>query len=191
MNSTEALPRRKGVYLGLAVVAIWLAFLAYAIPRMDADTGAASLDPPRHNPEVDYDWPLTDLDGKPVSFPDYKGRALFVNTWATWCGPCRAEMPSIVELSKTDALKDVAFLLVATDDERMPIRRFLAANPEMAAGRIEFLVMQEPNRAFASEAIPATFLVSPQGRVVAEQIGSRDWNSPEVVDLLTEIKDRK
>lgn len=184
-TETETLPRRKGVYIALAIIVAWLGFLAYAIPRIAVD--GTSIDPPRHNPEVDFDWALNDLDGKPVSFGDYKGKALFVNCWATWCGPCKLEMPSIARLSALENVKDVTFLLISTEENPEAVRRYLAANPELKDSRLKFLMARDMNRAFLSEAIPATFLVSTQGKVVGEHIGSTEWDRPEVAKVVADL----
>ncbi len=67
---------------------------------------------------ADYDWSLMDLDGQPVSFAKFKGKTVFLNIWATWCGPCVGEMPSIAKLARNPRLQDknIEFVCVSTDD---------------------------------------------------------------------------
>jgi len=90
----------------------------------------APLAPPRFagsstGGRADYSWPVTDLDGRPVDLGRYRGKAVFLNVWATWCGPCVAEMPSIARLAADPRLKDVAFVGISVDDDAAPVRRFL------------------------------------------------------------------
>ena len=75
---------------------------------------------------ADYDWSPVDLNDQPVPFSRFKGKTVFLNFWATWCGPCVSEMPSIEELAKNPRLRDknIAFVCVSRDvstDARPPV----------------------------------------------------------------------
>src|SRR5205823_4576372 len=111
----------------------------------------------------------------------YRGKAVFLNVWATWCGPCVRELPAIANLAANPRLKDVAFVCVATDEDQDAVRRFLAQRklnlPVLhAVGR--------PPEVFATPYIPATFLIAPDGRIVHVEQGSAQWDDPAVVDKL-------
>jgi thiol-disulfide isomerase/thioredoxin len=115
---------------------------------------------------------LPALDGKPVSPADARGKVVLLNFWATWCGPCRAEIPDLVELQAKykDRLQVIG--LVVDDDDLNAIHQFIREF------RINYPV------AIASEevrvhyggiaALPTSFLVDPQGRVVQKHTGFRD-----------------
>src|SRR4051794_9754607 len=91
---------RLWILLALAFVCVFVAIRVYS-PSRNAAGGKA-----------EYSWKVADLDGKPVDLSKYRGRAVFLNVWATWCPPCRREMPSIVRLASDPKLKDVAFLCI-------------------------------------------------------------------------------
>ena len=130
-----------------------------------------------------YSWRLTDLDGQPVEFGDYKGKTVFLNIWATWCPPCVAELPSIGRLAANPKLKNVAFLCVALAEPADAVKGFLKGkNLPMT-----FLTAEDTPAVFSTQGIPATFLIASDGRVAASQIGGADWDNPEVVALLVSL----
>jgi len=133
---------------------------------------------------VDYDWSLTDLDGRTVPFSEFKGKTVFLNFWATWCGPCVAEMPSIDTLASETSLKDVVFLGVSVDEDLDAIKRFVATqSPKFRVLRPKGDVPDQ----LMTEGIPATFIISPGGEIVTAHVGSASWDAPEVVALLERL----
>lgn len=158
-----------------------LAFLAsfWLIRRNAARTGA-----PATGGRANYAWTATGLDGQPVPFKNYAGRAVFLNVWATWCGPCVTEMPSIARLAANPRLKDVAFVCVATDDSIEPVRRF--AERLQAPMTIVHAGGEIPP-VFRSDSIPATYILAPDGRIVYTETRGRDWDDAEIVALLERL----
>jgi thiol-disulfide isomerase/thioredoxin len=134
---------------------------------------------------ADYSWTMRSLDGEVVTLSKYAGKPIFLNIWATWCGPCMQEMPSIAKLANNPNLKDVVFLCVATDESPRPVQAYVdAKRPPMtilhANGSIP--------KVFFTEGIPATFLIAPDGRIVKSQVGSSDWDQPDVIRLLESLQ---
>jgi thiol-disulfide isomerase/thioredoxin len=129
--------------------------------------------------QVDYSGILRTVDGAEVSLDQFRGKALFVNVWATWCGPCVAEMPSIQALY--DATKDagVAFLLIS-EEEADVVRGFVAD------GQFTFPVYltEKLPGVFQSRGIPATFILDREGRIVYQHVGGANWNSDSCQNLL-------
>ena len=117
----------------------------------------------------------------------FKGKTIFLNVWATWCGPCVQEMPSIAALAKNPRLKDrgVEFVCVSVDDSSRTVRQFL----EGRDWSMTFLrIGSGPTPAvFATDGIPATFLIDPNGRIAATTVGAAQWNEPEVVDFIEKL----
>ncbi|MFC7671091.1 TlpA family protein disulfide reductase [Hymenobacter humi] len=74
-----------------------------------------------------HNLPLVTLDGKAVNLSDLKGKVVFVNLWAAWCPPCRAEMPGIEALYKKVDKSKVAFLMLSLDDDAAKARKFVQA----------------------------------------------------------------
>jgi thiol-disulfide isomerase/thioredoxin len=175
-------PDRTWLYVGLAFVVFWGLYLAVFAPKV-AREDLPRFDPKGNFGQAEYDWRLLDLDGKEVGFSQFKGKSIFLNIWATWCGPCVGEMPSIARLAAEPRLKDVAFVCVSTDDDAKTVTRFLAGK----GWPMTVLRATDIPPVFATDAIPATFLITPDGRVAAAEVGASDWDKPEVVAFLESL----
>ena len=132
--------------------------------------------------KADFAWTLTTLDGQPVELAKYRGRPIFLNIWATWCGPCMREMPSIAALASNPRLAGkVEFLCVSVDETIEPVQAYAErTKPPMTILR----AASEPPTIFRTEGIPATFVIAPDGRIVQSVVGGDDWNAPAVVRML-------
>jgi thiol-disulfide isomerase/thioredoxin len=112
---------------------------------------------------------LPDLSGRTWSSADLRGKAVLLNFWATWCGPCRAELPNVQRLfEKTKRRRDVAILTVSVDDNPGLVEPFLSQEkytfPVLVGGAGSFLK-------WAPGGIPQTYVVDPGGTIVQEQFG--------------------
>ncbi len=132
-----------------------------------------------------FTWPLRTLDGKEVRLSKFKGKVLFVNLWATWCGSCIAEMPSLQRLY--DTLKDepIAFLMI-TNENAKTVRRFVnsegfTAPVYLTGGRIPSV--------FQTGFIPATFILDGEGRIRFRHIGMARWDDESNVQFLRGLMD--
>jgi peroxiredoxin len=118
---------------------------------------------------------LEDLAGRTHRLADYRGRVVLVNFWATWCEPCRAEMPSIERLRA--ALSDRPFTVLAVNlgEPKSRIEKFLARTP------LTFPVLLDRDTAVAkawrARVLPATYLVGRDGRIRQVHYGELDWSS--------------
>jgi thiol-disulfide isomerase/thioredoxin len=124
------------------------------------------------NPDPAPDFKLAGLDGKSVTLADSKGKVVLVNFWATWCGPCRAEIPDLVELQKK--YKDrLQILGLAVDDEDLDaIKKFAArfgVNYPVALATNEIRLQYG-----GIPALPTSFILDSEGRVVQKHEGLRD-----------------
>lgn len=135
------------------------------------------------------------LDGtaRLKSIADYKGEVVLINLWATWCGPCVIEMPSIQRLYDRYRGAGLKVVAVAVDDPGYEdrIHEFVAEHKltfeilHDGSGRIE--------QAFQAQGIPATFLIGRDGRIRKFNLGAADWDSPAnraVVAQLLGVSDR-
>ena len=117
------------------------------------------------------DFTLKDPSGADVKLSDYKGKVVLINFWATWCGPCRVEIPEFVEVYTE--LKDRGFVILGVLSQDTPSKEQLAAF--MAENRMEYPVLytSEPlEKAFGElVGLPTSFLLGRDGSVCAKQLG--------------------
>lgn len=181
-DSTTSENSRTGWLIGLGILAVWGAYLLIAVPRMDSrGLPRPEISAAGSNQRVQYAWKLEDLDGNPVDFAAFRGRTLFLNLWATWCPPCVAEMPSIDRLSKNPQVKNVAFACISSDDDLDDLRAFVRQRKLTVP---VYRMIGAPPEVFQTEAIPATFVVSGDGRVAMKEVGAAEWDSPATVQFL-------
>ncbi len=123
---------------------------------------------------ADYDWEVEDLEGQDFSLNQLKGKVVIINFWATWCPPCIAEMPGFQKLYQ-DYGDKVAFLFIARD-QKDKVTKFLARkNYELP---VYFESGLTPKILF-NAALPTTYIIDEEGKIVMAEVGSRDWNSDE------------
>lgn len=124
------------------------------------------------NPDPAPAFELKTLEGKPLSLAEYKGKVILLNFWATWCGPCRAEIPDLVELQNKYKDQFQIIGLVVDDDDEEAVKKFVAdsdINYPVAlasdAVRLEY---------GGIVALPTSFVLDAEGRVVQKHEGLRD-----------------
>ena len=161
------------VWISLSVVFI----ACFATIRMSSQNIAAGK-------VADLSWKVTDLKGRPVDLEMYRDKAVFLNVWATWCPPCLAEMPSIEKLAANPKLKNVAFLCVSQDEV---LEEVLAHLKGRTPPTTILHASGPPPKVFQTEGIPATFIIAPGGEIVRAEVGSRDWDEPEIIDQLASL----
>ena len=167
----------------------WVAFLAFFGPSDPTGMSPPQLLPSAFTTPADFTWPLLDLDDKPTDLARFKGRPMVLNVWATWCPPCRAEMPALAGLAADPKFKAIGgtVVCVSVDESSGTIRQFLQGKD----WGMTMLRATSTPPAFATNGIPATFLIAPDGQVVANQIGSAKWDDPSVVEFLERFGPRK
>jgi len=128
---------------------------------------------------------LEDVDGKLHRLADYKGKVVLINFWATWCAPCREEMPSMQALR--DGLQGKPFVVLAINvGEGSRAARDFA---EKMALRFPILLDRDMNatRAWSARVLPASYVVGPDGKVAYSYLGAIDWNAPQVKGRLERL----
>ena len=129
------------------------------------------------------DFSLQDLNGKKFGLNQFKGKVIFINFWATWCSPCKEEMPSMEVLHQQFKEKNFVLLAVSVDyGGEKPVKEFINKY------QYTFPVLIDPKcktlDLFQVKGIPTTFLIDKKKRMVGKAIGPRNWESPEVVSLI-------
>ncbi len=135
---------------------------------------------------------FVDAEGKEQSFANYAGKVVVYNIWAEWCGPCVEEMPSLVNLQKAFAGKDVAVVPVAFGFGKGVTRETTAAKfKELTGGELPFYYdgELEVNGQAQTGALPATIIYDKSGKEVARLIYPAKWDAPDAVALVQAVLD--
>ncbi|MBI3807898.1 MAG: TlpA family protein disulfide reductase [Nitrospirae bacterium] len=126
---------------------------------------------------------LRDMEGHLVALSDLRGKVVMVNFWATWCGPCRVEMPAMEVLYQAFSRKDFEILAVSTDAEGVSVTR-----PFQQKNRLTFPILHDPDYlvglTYGARSLPMTFMVDRQGVVRHQIFGARDWGAAEAHQLV-------
>ncbi len=149
--------------------------LAAALAIFAASAGAQALKPWRGGATPPLE--LTDADGKLQRLADYRGSAVLVNFWATWCGPCREEMPSIEALRQSMKGKRFAVLAVNVGESGRVARGF--AQKLMLGFPLLLDSDTRTAKAWGARVLPASFIVGPDGAIRYSYYGELDWSGDE------------
>jgi peroxiredoxin len=133
--------------------------------------GAMSTDTARDESPLAPDFKLKDLNGSEISLSDYEGKVLFINFWATWCPPCRAEIPEFIEFYKEYKSQGLEILGVSVD--KMSAQKVLAfAKANEMNYPIAMYTMDLINDYRPGNSIPTTIVIDREGRIRHKQVGS-------------------
>jgi len=120
------------------------------------------------------DFKVKDLQGKEVSLSGLKGKVVLVNFWATWCPPCKEEIPSMMKLNKAMEGKPFQMLAISIDEGGKADVESYFKSSGIA-------------RVYGVTGVPETFVVDKNGKVQKKIVGGLDWNSAEVLSYLNEL----
>lgn len=125
---------------------------------------------------------LTDLQGNPVSLELYADKNIFLNFFATWCGPCMAELPSLQ--NAIAKLRADGFVMILVSDE--PSKRLLQLSDALE-GEVIVLRSEKKLQAYNVYTIPTSYILAKQNKVVYQYVGVDDWASDEVLGKLRDL----
>jgi len=184
-------PMRTKVIAGLGVVLIVLGLAAVAYQRLVPHLPQAQPSPNVAAGDLAANFDLKDLRGHDVSLSSLRGKVVFLNIWATWCGPCREEMPSMEALFNSfKNRKDFVMLAVSQDH----MGRDIVA-PYVEKNNFHFEVLLDPDNqlqdSYNITGVPETFIIDRTGRIVAHHMGAFDWSRDEVREALEELLQAK
>ena len=176
----------KSPYLWAAAVAATVVLVAWAGREnyQPVITGTAAPD-----------FVAADMSGNDVHLSDYRGRVVLVNVWATWCAPCRDEMPSMQRLY--EALADTDFEILAVSIDAMSGQRSADGQPggdlQAFAGELglTFPILHDPGgriqRVYQTTGVPETFLIGRDGIIYKKVAGGTEWDLPVNQDLVRRL----
>lgn len=163
----------------------WLcacALFAILTTGLSADQSLTTLDPPVKAPG--FNLPIYEGSLK-VTLDDYRGRPVIVNFWATWCPPCREELPSMNRAYEKLRNEGVEMVAINVGEDEAQIFPFLADYP------VEFPILLDQGGTIIDQwpvkGLPTTFVVDTQGNLVYRAIGARAWDDTEIIDRILKL----
>ncbi len=123
------------------------------------------------------DFTLKNLDGEEVNLSQFRGKYLLINFWATWCGPCKIEMPSLETLYRR--FKSDKFDMIGISNDMFGDR---VVRPYVKASKLTFPMLLDQRMTVSHQygvvSLPTTFLIDPQGKIIGVLQGAEDWSDP-------------
>jgi len=133
---------------------------------------------------------LKSLQGEQISLDQYKGKYLLVNFWATWCGPCKMEMPSLEALYQRFKTDEFDILAISNDMFGETV-----VGPYIKANNLSFTVLLDNqlkvSYQFGVISLPTTFLIDPQGNIIGAKQGAENWVEPETLLYFEQLLNKK
>jgi thiol-disulfide isomerase/thioredoxin len=164
---------------------ILLGFILYKPSRIKIQSWIMSsvgspevMNEPKVLSPSDMDFTFYNLEGDSFNLLNFKGEPIFLNFWATWCGPCMAEFPSIEKMVKGHKGNGEIFLI--SHEKPQVIRQFM----EEKGMNLPIYYSTKVPRFVTSESIPLTYILDKEGKVVIEKTGAADWSDPHILELI-------
>lgn len=124
---------------------------------------------------------LTELNGQSIDLNQYRGKTVFINFWATWCGPCIKEMPSIERAKNMLKESDIEFLIASNET----VEQIQSFNTKRNLN-LHYVQLQNLEE-LGIPALPTTYIINPVGELVFSETGFREWDEAANIELLTKI----
>jgi thiol-disulfide isomerase/thioredoxin len=161
-----------------------LTFAASATTVTTDELISIGLQPLKEGTEI-VDFELQDLSGATHRLSDFRGKVVFLNFWATWCGPCRFEMPSMEKLYQRLKEEGLEIVAVNLQEDRSSVEQFVdeygLSFPVLldTTGRI--------GATYGARSIPTTYIVDREGLVIAGTIGTREWDTEDYIRFFEKL----
>ncbi len=174
------------IIIGLLKVTGLMGDVSYLTQTVAMKAGVLDVSPvseTKAEPKFDYAFTIKDLYGNKLSFDQYKGKVVFLNLWATWCGPCKAEMPGIHNLYVKMKGEPIEFVMLSIDKDKAisKVESYVKNNsytfPVFMPSGYLAEQLQVPS-------IPTTFVISKEGLIVMKEVGTRNYDTKKMMEFL-------
>jgi peroxiredoxin len=166
-------------------VLILIVLAALALARTGDPSGEQALTPIPERPTAP-EFDLKDPKDQPHRLSDYRGKTVILNFWATWCPPCREEMPSMQRAHEAVSGDGIAVVAINVGDDADTILSFLADNP------VDFPLPMDLDskvvQTYPVMGLPTTFVIDPDGRLAYVATGGREWDDPKLLDQVRALQ---
>jgi thiol-disulfide isomerase/thioredoxin len=181
---TWVVPRwLKEAFVAFALVSVVAVGISKGMQHFggEAERARSAVDADEADPYPAPGFRLPSRGGGEVDLSALRGKLVLVNFWATWCPPCREEMPSLSRLAQRYDPGSFEVVTVSVDDGWAPVEKFLAKN---APFRVALDQGARISRAYGTTKFPESYLVDREGKVRLKFVGPRDWGDADVAKLL-------
>ena len=162
---------------------LYISLFGFVLMHINSASAEGLMEPINGSPKA-VEFSLEDINGKEVSLKDFKGKFVLLNFWATWCAPCRKEMPAMSNLHNEFNGEGLEVVGVHVGPSLAGVKKFLESVP------VSFTVLIDKDMGLASwgvRGLPTSFLVNPDGKLVYKAVGEREWDSPEMIKFLRDL----
>lgn len=173
--------RTKQLLSAISVIAF--TFIAFSATANPAFEGMKVKVPEQSLPAPEFS--LLTLDQQPIKLSDYKGKVVVLNFWATYCIPCRIEMPSLEKLSQEYKGNDVAVVAISLDEGKEKAIRMLVNKMNLSFPIA--LEGQASGDDYKVSVLPVTYIIGKDGLLLGRVVGDRDWASEEADELIKAV----
>lgn len=146
----------------------------------------ASAESPLVAKNFDYNFKIKDLEGNVVDFSSFKGKTIFLNVWATWCGPCRIEMPSIQSLHDKVDNDNVVFVMLAVD-ERGHFDKVINYVKDKGFTFPVYVPHEYLPEQLMVRTIPTTFIINSKGKIESRETGAANYDTEKFLNFLRKV----
>ncbi|HTH56258.1 MAG TPA: TlpA disulfide reductase family protein [Cyclobacteriaceae bacterium] len=176
--------------IAMVVVPPWRQAVSSAVQAAVMKSGVidASSERETNADRFDFDFRLRDLKGNAVDFNTFKGKVVFLNLWATWCGPCRSEMPSIQKLYDDSDHSKIAFVMLSIDEARL-VEKVKRYTEEKQFNFPVYMSSGPLTSQLNVDVIPTTFVIDKSGAIALKEIGMKNYNTAKFKKFLEKLTD--
>ena len=146
----------------------------------------ASAKPDGEKKVFDYNFKIADLNNNIVDVSEFKGKTIFLNLWATWCGPCRVEMPSIQRLYDQVDHNKIVFIVLSID-QKDPYNKVNNFIKEKGFSFPVYLPAGPLPSQLNVSSIPTTFIIDPNGRISSKEVGATNFDTGKFKNYLESL----